>query len=132
MQWCSTEGSTDGLSTIDGLDESSIAVGDLNSGVRSFRDGTRAECASVGEFQNAFQNEAGDNFVDMSMSLELDFLNMMWRTGGPTYCGFAGHRSTTDHILVPLSGAECVKKVVTCWKLGRKLQLIPAARVRRT
>ena len=34
-----------------------------------------------------------------------------------------GHR-----ILV--SGSECVKKVVTCWKLGRKLQLIPAAHPR--
>ena len=32
--------------------------------------------------------------------------------------------------LVPLSGSECVKKVVTCWKLGRKLQLIPAAHPR--
>ena len=81
----------------------------------------------VGEFHNASQNETGGNFVEMSMSLELGFLNTMWRTGGPTCCGLAGHRSTIDHILVSLSVSECVKKVVTCWKLGRKLQLIPAA-----
>ena len=107
-----------------------IAAGDLNPGVGRFRDGTQAECASVGEFHNASQNEAGDNFIEMSMSLELGILNTMWRTGGPTYCGLAGHRSTIDHILVPLSGSECVKKVVTCWKLGRRLQLIPAAHPR--
>ena len=83
-----------------------------------------------GEFHNDSQNEAGDNFVEMSTSLELGFLNTMWRTGGPTYCGLAGHRSTIDDILVPLSGSECVKKVVTCWKLGRKLQLILAAHPR--
>ena len=100
-----------------------IAAGDLNSGVGTFRDGTKAECASVGEFHNASQNEAADNFVEMSISLELGVLNTLWRTGGPTYCGLAGHRSTIDHFLVPLSGSECVKKVVTCWKLGRKLQL---------
>ena len=28
---------------------------------------------------------------------------------------------------MPLSGSECVQKVVTCWMLGRKLQLISAA-----
>ena len=60
----------------------------------------------------------------------LGILNTLWRTGGPTYCGLAGHRSTIDHILVPLSGSECVQKVVTCWKLDRKLQLIPAAQPR--
>ena len=92
--------------------------------------GTKADCASVGEFHDASQNMAGDNFVEMSMSLELGILNTLWRTGGPTSCGLAGHPSTIDHILVPLSGSECVKKVVTCWKLGRKLQLIPAAHPR--
>ena len=134
---CSTEGSTVGLKDWTRTRLSSwpsrvftIAAGDLNSGVGTFRDGTKADCASVGEFHNASQNEAGDNFVEMSMSLELGFLNTLWRTGGPAYCGLAGHRSTIDHILVPLSGSECVKKVVTCWKLGRKLQLIPAAHPR--
>ena len=64
------------------------------------------------------------------MSLELGTLNTMWRTGGPTYCGLAGYRSTIDYILAPLSGLGCVKKVVTCWKLGRRVQLIPAAHPR--
>ena len=84
----------------------------------------------MGEFPNASQNEAGDNFVEMSMSLGLGILNTLWPTGGPTFCGLAGQRSTIDHTLVPSSGSECVKKVVTCWKLGRKLQLIPAAHPR--
>ena len=66
---------------------------------------------------SASQNEAGDNFVEMSMSMELGILYTMWRTGGPPYCGLAGR-------------SECVKKVVTCWKLSRKLQLIPAAHPR--
>ena len=74
-----------------------IAAGDLNSGVETFRDGTQADCASVGEFQNASQNEAGDNFVEMSLSLELGILNTLWRTGGPTYCGVAAHRSNRPH-----------------------------------
>ena len=54
----------------------------------------------MGEFHNASQDEAGDNFVEMSMSLELGKLNTLWRAGGPTYCGLAGHRITIDHILV--------------------------------
>ena len=49
----------------------------------------------MGEFHNASQNEAGDNFVEMSMSLGI--LNTMWRTRGPTYCGLAGHRSHRPH-----------------------------------
>ena len=106
-----------------------LAAGDLNSGVGRFRDETNAECLSVGEFHHASQNEAGDNFVEMSLSPQQGILNTMWRAGGPTYCGLAGHRSTIDHILVTLC-SECVKKVVTCWKLGRKLQLIPAAHPR--
>ena len=104
-----------------------LAAGDLNSGVGKFRDGTHAEGPSVGDSHLSTQNEAGDNFVEMAMSLELGILNTMWRTGGPTYCGLAGYRSTIDYILAPLSGLECVKKVVTCWKLGRRVQLIPAA-----
>ena len=94
-----------------------LAAGDLNSGVGRFRDGNLAA-----------QNEAGDNIVEMAMSLELGILNTMWRTGGPTYCGLAGHRSTIDYALVPLSGSGCMQKV-TCCK-GRKLQLIPAAHPR--
>ena len=61
------------------------------------------------------QNEAGDNFVEMAMSLELGILNTM---------------CTIDYILAPLSGLGCVKKVVTCWKLGHRVQLIPAAHPR--
>ena len=107
-----------------------LAAGDLNSGVGKFRDGMYAEGPSVGDSHLSTQNEAGNNFVEMAMSLELGILNTMWRTGGPTYCGLAGYRSTIDCILAPLSGLECVKKVVTCWKLGRRVQLIPAAHPR--
>ena len=64
------------------------------------------------------------------MSLEVGILNAMWRTGGRTYCGLAGHRSTIDYVLVPLSGLCCIQKVVTCWKLVHKLQLILAAHPR--
>ena len=84
----------------------------------------------MGNSHLSAQNEAGDNFVEMAMSLELGILNTMWRTGGPTYCGLARYRSTIDYILAPLSGLGCVKKVVTCWKLGRRVQLIPAAHPR--
>ena len=104
-----------------------LAAGDLNSGVGKFRDGTHAEGPCVGDSHLSTQNEAGDNFVEMAMSMELGILNTMWRTGGPTYCGLAGYRSTIDYIYAPLSGLGCVKKVVTCWKLGRRVQLIPAA-----
>ena len=85
------------MTTIDGLDETSS----FELAEQSFHDcsGGPADCASVGEFHNAPQNEAGDNFVEMSMSLEL------------AYCRLAGHRSTIDHILVPLCGSECVRKV---------------------
>ena len=107
-----------------------LAAGDLNSGVGKFRDGTHAEGPSVGNSHLSSQNEAGENFVEMVMSLELGILNTMWRTGGPTYCGLAGYRSTIDYILAPLSGLGCVKKVVTCWKLGRRVQLILAAHPR--
>ena len=60
-----------------------LAAGDLNSGVGKFRDGTQAEGPSVGNSHLSTQNEAGDNFVEMAMSLELGILNTMWRTGGP-------------------------------------------------
>ena len=84
----------------------------------------------MGNSHLSAQNEAGDNFLwKWAMSLELGILNTMWRTGGPTYCGLAGYRSI-DYILAPLSGLGCVKKVVTCWKLGRRVQLIPAAHPR--
>ena len=107
-----------------------LAAGDLNSGVGKFRDGTQAEGPSMGNSHLSTQNAAGDNFVEMAMSLELGILNTMWRAGGPTHCGLAGYRSTIDYILAPLSGLVCVKKVVTCWKLGRSVQLIPAAHPR--
>ena len=107
-----------------------LAAGDLNSGVGMFRDGTQAEGPGVVNSHLSAQNEAGDNFVEMAMSLELGLLNAMWRTGGPTYCGLAGYRSSIDHVLAPLSGLGCLKKVVTCWKLGRRVQLIPAAHPR--
>ena len=107
-----------------------LAAGDLNSGVGKFRDGTQAEGPSVRNSHLSTQNEAGDTFVEMAMSLELGILNTMWLTGGPTYCGLAGYRSIIDYILAPLSGLGCVKKVVTCWKLGRRVQLIPAAHPR--
>ena len=84
-----------------------LAAGDLNSGVGMFRDGTQAEGPSVGNSQLSAQNEAGNNFVEMAMSLELGILNTMWHTGGPTYCGLAGYRSTIDYILAPLSGLVC-------------------------
>ena len=103
---------------------------DLILGVGRFRDGTYADGQSVGDSHLAAQNEAGDNFVEMAMSLKLGILNTMWRTGGPTCRGLAGHRSTIDCELVPLSGLCCVQKVVTCWKLGRKLQLTAAAHPR--
>ena len=76
------------------------------------------------------QVRGGDNFVEMAMSLGLGVLNTMWRTGGPTCCGLAGYRSTIIYILAPLSGLGCVKKVVTCWKLGRRVQMILAAHPR--
>ena len=52
-------------------------AGDLKSGVGTFRDGTKPDCVSVGEFHNASQNEAGDNFVEMSMSLQFGVLNTL-------------------------------------------------------
>ena len=100
-----------------------LAAGHLNSGVGMFRDGTQAEGPSVVNSHLSAQNEAG-------MSLEFRILNTMWRTGGPTYCGLAGYRSTIDYILAPLSGLGCVKKVVKCWKMERRVQLIPAAHPR--
>ena len=76
------------------------------------------------------QNEAGDNFVEMAMSLELGMLSTMWRAGGPTYCGLAGYRKHHRLHLGAAVWLGCVKKVVTCWKLGRRVQLIPAAHPR--
>ena len=85
----------------------------------------------MGEFHTASQNEAGDNFVGVSMSLELGIVNAMWRTGGPLrIADWRVIAAPPITFLVPLSGSECVKKVVTCWKLGRKLQLIQAAHPR--
>ena len=88
-----------------------MAARDLNSGIGRFRDGTYSEGVSVGNFHCAAQNEAGDNFVELAISLELGILNTLWRTGGLTYCGLAGHRSTIDFISVPLSGLGCLRKV---------------------
>ena len=136
MQWCSTEGSVDGVSTAAGLDEDSpleLAEQSVHAGSWGLElalAGFDAEGPSVVYFHLAAQNEAGDTFVEVALSLELGILNTMWRTGGPTYCGVAGDRSTIDYVLVPLSGSGCIQKVVTCWKLGRKLQLIPAAHSR--
>ena len=50
--------------------------------------------------------------------------------GRPDVLWIGRYRSTIDYILAPLSGLGCVKKVVSCWKLGRKVQLIPAAHPR--
>ena len=61
MQWCSTEGSTDGFST---FDNSSFELAERNSGVGRFRDGTQAE------IHNASQDEAGDNFVGSHASAD--------------------------------------------------------------
>ena len=44
-----------------------LAVGDLNSVVGRFRDGTNASGPSVGVSHRAAQNEVGDNFVEMAM-----------------------------------------------------------------
>ena len=73
-----------------------LAAGDLNSSVGRSRDGTYADGPSVGESHLTAQNKAGDDFVEMAVSLELGILNTILR---PTYCGLAGLRSTNDYVL---------------------------------
>ena len=71
----------------------------------------------MGNSHLSTQNEAGDNFVEMAMSLELGILNTIVAYGRPDvlWIGMVSQHHRLH--LGPLSGLGCVKKVVTCWKL---------------